>query len=135
MMDNTGMTDELKKNKQLRTWLLIVIVVAVVLRVLLFAVYPPVSYSDTASYRRSANAVLGGFEKYDGTRTPGYPVFMALVGSDRAVYAVQLVLGLGITLAWFMIAWQATKSPVFAGIAALAHTLNPGQLLDRKSVV
>ncbi len=128
MMDNTGMTDELKKNKQLRTWLLIVIVVAVVLRVLLFAVYPPVSYSDTASYRRSANAVLGGFEKYDGTRTPGYPVFMALVGPDRAVYAVQLALGLGITLAWFLIAWQATKSPVLAGIAALAHTLNPGQL-------
>ncbi|MBG0770333.1 MAG: glycosyltransferase family 39 protein, partial [Anaerolineaceae bacterium] len=122
------MADELKKNRQLRTWLLIVIVVAVALRVLLFAVYPPVSYSDTASYRRSANAVLGGFEKYDGTRTPGYPVFMALVGPDRAVYAVQLVLGLGITLAWFLIAWQATKSPVFAGIAALAHTLNPGQL-------
>jgi len=128
MMENMGMTDELKKNTQLRTWLLIVLVVAVALRVLLFVVYPPVSYSDTDSYRRSANAVLGGFEKYDGTRTPGYPVFMALVGPDRAVYAVQLVLGLGITLAWFLIAWQATKSPVFAGIAALAHTLNPGQL-------
>lgn len=128
MMENMGMTDELKKNRQMRTWLLIVLVVAVALRVLLFAVYPPVSYSDTDSYRRSANAVLGGFEKYDGTRTPGYPVFMALVGPDRAVYAVQLVLGLGITLAWFLIAWQATKSPVFAGIAALAHTLNPGQL-------
>lgn len=122
------MVEERKKSKQLHTWLLIVMVVAVILRVLLFAVYPPVSYSDTDSYRRSANAVLGGFEKYDGTRTPGYPIFMALVGSDRTVYAVQLVLGLGITLAWFLIAWQATRSPGFAGIAALAHTLNPGQL-------
>ena len=122
------MVDEQKKRRQLRRWLWIVLVVAVALRVLLFAVYPPVSYSDTASYRRSANAILGGFENYDGTRTPGYPAFMALVGSDRTVYAVQLLLGLAITLAWFLIAWQATQSPVFAGIVGLAHTLNPGQL-------
>lgn len=122
------MVDEQKKKRQLRHWLWLVIGVAVVLRVVLFAVYPSVSYSDTASYRRSANAVLGGFENYDGTRTPGYPAFMAVVGPDRAVYAVQLALGLGITLAWFLIAWQASHSPALAGIAGLAHTLNPGQL-------
>jgi len=127
-MDKDLMVDEHKKLRQLRHWLWLVIVVAVALRVLLFAAYPPVSYSDSASYRRSANAVLGGFENYDGTRTPGYPAFMALFGSDRAVYAVQLVLGLGVTLAWFLIAWQASHSPVLAGITGLAHTLNPGQL-------
>ena len=127
-MENKNLTEDKNKARQLRTWLLIVLVVAVALRVLLFAVYPPVSYSDTASYRRSANAILGGLAHYDGTRTPGYPAFMALVGSDRTVYAVQLILGLGITLGWFLIAWQATKSPVFAGIVGLAHTLNPGQL-------
>jgi len=70
---------------------------------------------------------LGGFEIYDGTRTPGYPVFMALLGPDRAVYAAQLVLGLLITLAWFVIGWKASGKPWFGGLAALAHTLNPGQ--------
>lgn len=120
--------EEVRGSKQLRFWLILVLLIAIGLRVLLFAAYPPVSYNDTASYRRSADAVLGGFKIYDGTRTPGYPVFMALVGPDRAVYAVQLLLGLGITLTWFLIGWQSSHSPVFAGLAALAYTLNPGQI-------
>lgn len=116
-----------KKNTKLVIWFLIVVVVAVALRVVLFVNYPAQSFSDTASYRRSANAILGGFKAYDGTRTPGYPAFMAVVGPDRGVYAVQLFLGLGITLAWFWIGWKASGKPFFAGLAGLAHTLNPGQ--------
>ena len=117
-----------KKKTKLIIWLVIVLAVAVTLRVILFINYPAVSFSDTDSYRRSANAILEGFKAYDGTRTPGYPAFMALVGPDRAVYAVQLILGLGITLAWFWIGWKASGQPFFAGLAGLAHTLNPGQL-------
>ncbi len=114
--------------KAFKRWLGIVLVVAILLRVALFIAYPAVSYSDTASYRRSAEAVLGGFKVYDGTRTPGYPVFMALVGPDRAVYAVQLFLGLSVTLIWFLIGWKASGKPFVGGLAALGHTLNPGQL-------
>lgn len=124
-----------KKNNKWITWLVVVLVLALALRVILFVFYPPVSFSDTNSYRRSANAILGGFKAYDGTRTPGYPAFMALIGNDRAVYAAQLFLGLGMTLAWFWIGWQAGDWPnarpvgraFFGGLAALAHTLNPGQ--------
>jgi len=115
------------KNKNLRTWLAVVLMVAILFRVVLFLIYPPVSYSDTFSYRRSANAVLVGFNHYDGTRTPGYPAFMALLGPDRAVYAAQLVLGLCITLVWFWIGWKASGRPFIGGLAALGHTLNPGQ--------
>ncbi len=117
-----------KKNTQLILWFVIVVAVAVALRVILFIDYHAVSYSDTDSYRRSANAILEGFQAYDGTRTPGYPAFMALIGPDRAVYAAQLFLGLGITLAWFWIGWKASGQPFFAGLTGLAHTLNPGQL-------
>ena len=116
-----------KTNTKLMIWLILVVVVAVGLRVVLGIQYPAVSYSDTASYRRSADAILGGFKAYDGTRTPGYPAFMALLGPDRAVYAAQLLLGLGITLAWFWIGWKTSGKPFFAGLLALAHTLNPGQ--------
>ena len=87
--------------KKLKLWLTVVVVVAVLLRVVLFVTYPEVSYSDTASYRRSANAILDEMGNYDGTRTPGYPAFMAVLGPDRAVYAAQLILGFCITLAWF----------------------------------
>jgi len=117
---------EIRKN-DLRFWLGVVLVTAVLLRLLLFIAYPPVSYSDTASYRRSANAILDGFQSYDGTRTPGYPAFLALIGSDRAVYAAQLVLGLGVTMAWFVMGWKASGRPFLGAAAALAHTLNPGQ--------
>ena len=119
------MVDQSKRN--LNIWLGIVLIVAISMRVVLFITYPPVSYSDTASYRRSADAILGGFEAYDGTRTPGYPAWMALIGPDRAVYASQLVLGLGITMAWFYIGYKSSGKPFFGGLAALAHTLNPGQ--------
>jgi 4-amino-4-deoxy-L-arabinose transferase-like glycosyltransferase len=114
--------------KKLFIWLGIVLIVAVPLRVVLFFTYPPVSYSDTASYRRSADAILDGFESYDGTRTPGYPAWMALIGPDRMVYASQLLLGLAISLGWFWIGWKASGKVFLGGLAALAHTLNPGQL-------
>lgn len=117
-----------KTKQKLIIWLGIVLIVAIPLRVVLFLTYPPVSYSDTASYRRSADAILGGFESYDGTRTPGYPAWIALIGTDRAVYASQLQLGLAISLAWFWIGWKASGKPLMGGLAALAHTLNPGQL-------
>lgn len=42
--------------KRLLIWLAIVLIVAIVLRAWLFINYPPVSYSDTYSYRRSAVA-------------------------------------------------------------------------------
>jgi 4-amino-4-deoxy-L-arabinose transferase-like glycosyltransferase len=115
------------RHKQIRLWLGIILVVSVLMRILLFIAYPEISYSDTASYRRSADAILGGLKAYDGTRTPGYPAFMALLGPDRAVYAAQLVLGLGITLAWFVVGWKASGRFWMGTAAALAHTLNPGQ--------
>jgi 4-amino-4-deoxy-L-arabinose transferase-like glycosyltransferase len=127
------MIDETKRN--LTLWLGIVLIVAISTRVLLFLAYPPVSYSDTASYRRSAEAVLGGFEDYDGTRTPGYPTWMALVGSDRTLYASQLALGLGITLSWFYIGYKSSGKPFLGGLAALAHTLNPGQLFFEANLI
>jgi len=119
----------INNQQNFKLWLTVTLAVAVLLRLVLFIAYPPVAYSDSASYRRSANAILDGFQAYDGTRTPGYPAFMALLGPDRAVYAAQLVLGLIITLAWFYIGWKASGQPIIGALAALSHSLNPGQLL------
>lgn len=65
---------------------------------------------------------------YDGTRPPGYPMWMAWFGADAQVYLSQLIMGLAITLLFFFIGWQAARSPAFGAAAALAHTLNLGQL-------
>ncbi len=111
-----------------RTWLMGVSVIALVERILLYLVYRPVSYHDTASYFRSAQAILNGWGGYDGTRTPGYPLFMALFGTDERIYAAQLFLGFVTTLLLFHITWKISGRSWLAGLVALAHTLNPQQV-------
>ena len=91
-------------------------------RLLLLQVYGPVAYSDTPSYRRLAEAVLNGFQRYDGTRTPGYPIFLALVGGDQQVYIVQLMLGFLTTLLLFWIGWRLTQNAWVAGAMGLANS-------------
>ncbi|MDT8381290.1 MAG: hypothetical protein RQ728_03415 [Brevefilum sp.] len=115
-------------NKKLGIWLGLVLILSLVLRVMLFAIYSPVSFSDTGGYQRSAQAVLNGFANYDGTRTPVYPILIALTGSENLLYLSQLFLGLGMTHAWFIIGWKASKKPFIGALIALAHTLNPGQI-------
>jgi 4-amino-4-deoxy-L-arabinose transferase-like glycosyltransferase len=112
-----------------RTWFWTVLAVAAIQRLLLWFFYPAVSLNDTGSYRRSAEAILGGWKQYDGTRTPGYPAFMALAGPDERVYAAQLLLGLAITLLFFYIGWKITGRGWFGALAALMHTLNAQQFL------
>lgn len=109
--------------------LIAVILVAFGIRALLWFTYRPVVYSDTHSYRRLANAILTPYWKgYDGTRTPGYPILLALLGSDAHVYLTQLAMGLAITLLLYYIGWQVSGKVWIGGALALAHCLNLGQL-------
>ena len=100
-------------------------------RLVLWAIYAPVAYGDTGSYLRSAGVLSQGtLAGYDGTRVPGYPAFIALVGLDpQRVYAAQLLLGWLITLLLYLWAWQATRRPVMGAIVAFGYTLIPGQFL------
>jgi hypothetical protein len=124
-----------KGTANLWKWLAGVLVICVLERLLLFQFYPPVSLNDTGSYRRLAETVLNGWINYDGTRTPGYPVFLALVGSDRAVVAVQMVLGTLVTLIIFYLGYRASHQVLFAGLAAFGHTLNLNQILFEANLI
>lgn len=132
MQRKSGISVNLKSPK---FWGLAVFLVALVMRLLVILFYQPVSYSDTPSYRRLAQAVLAGFARYDGTRTPGYPVFMALGGSDRSVWIIQLLLGLVTTMLLYHIGWKLTGNRWFGGIIGLAHTLNLGQLFFESNLL
>ncbi len=112
----------------LLAWLGGTLVVAMLVRLALWLTYSPVPYSDTPSYRRLAESVLAGFALYDGTRTPGYPAFLALFGGDEQVWAVQMGLGVLVTLLLFYLGRQLSGRSWFGGLLALAHTLNLGQL-------
>ncbi len=116
-------------------WLILVGVVAILMRLLIILLYQPVGYGDTPSYWRLAESVLRGFSGYDGTRTPGYPVFLALVGSDQRVWLAQLLLGFITTLLIFFIGWKLTDKAWFGGVLALLHTLNLGQLFFESNLL
>ncbi|MCJ7694563.1 MAG: hypothetical protein MUO40_03975 [Anaerolineaceae bacterium] len=114
---------------------LIVLLISVLIRIFLFSSYLPVSYNDTPSYWRSAEAVLHGFENYDGTRTPGYPAFLAIAGSEKVVYAIQLGLGVLVSLTFFFLGWKLTQNPVFGTLIGLSHTLNAGQVFFEANIL
>jgi hypothetical protein len=107
---------------------LLVLVVAVLQRLGLVLFYAPVSYSDTHSYWRMAQAIVDGWERYDGTRTPGYAMLLAASGSEAGVWLAQMGMGLLITFLLFWMAWLLGGRGWIAGLAGLAHTLNPGQI-------
>jgi hypothetical protein len=106
-----------------------VLAVSLAVRLGLWLLYQPVAYSDTASYRRLAQAVLRGFERYDGTRTPGYPLILALFGPDERVWLAQMGMGVLVSLLLFYMGWQISGRAWFGGLAGLAHSLNLQQLL------
>ncbi|HEY3312371.1 MAG TPA: hypothetical protein VGK00_12090 [Anaerolineales bacterium] len=118
------------RNKDLRAWLAIVTVVAVLARAGLWLTYPLASGNDTATYQHLALSLRNnaGFDRYNGTRTPGYPLFLMLAGTEQQAYFIQLGLGFLTTLLVFYIAWRLSRRACFAGLLALAHTLNLGQL-------
>lgn len=117
-----------RKVNHWKFWMLLVLVAGLTQRLALYLCYPPGVYSDTGGYWRLAQAVLRGWYDYDGTRPPAYPMLMALLGSDAAVYLTQLVLGLLASLLFFWIGWQLLGSPAWGAAAGLAHSLNLGQL-------
>lgn len=116
-------------------WLIITAGVAFFVRLLIILAYNPVAFSDTHSYRRLADTVLHGFANYDGTRTPGYPVFLALTGTDQRAWIAQLLLGFIATLLLFFIGWKLTDKPWFGGLVALIHTLNFGQVFFESNLL
>lgn len=121
-------------NLKMYTWLAVVAGIASLERVLMYLLYRPVSYNDTVTYRRLAEAVLNNWN-LDGTRMPGYPVFLALIGADEHVYAAQLLLGLATTLLLFYVGCRVSGKSWFGALAALAHTLNLQQLFTEADLL
>ena len=114
-----------------RGWALLLVAVGAVERVLLWLVYSPVAYGDTATYQRLAGALGGGgLRAYDGTRVPGYPVLvMAFGGDPDAIRAAQMLLGLAASLLLFWLGWRATGSAGFGFVLGMLYNLLAGQVL------
>ncbi|MEI6291827.1 MAG: hypothetical protein WCP19_15510 [Chloroflexota bacterium] len=118
-----------KQNKSVWIWLAVILLLSVSVRAGIWSVYPFAHGNDTPTYQHLANSLRNNlsFERYNGTRTPGYPIFINLTGNENSLYLVQLGLGVLTTLLVFYISLQVSKNTRFSGIMALIHTLNLGQ--------
>lgn len=118
------------KTKNILLWLGVILAAGLLERAALWIAYPVAAGNDTQTYLHLSSSIRNNpdFSLYNGTRTPGYPLFLMWAGSNSAAYLIQLFLGLLTTLLVFYIALKLSKRPWFAGLLALAHTLNLGQL-------
>jgi hypothetical protein len=110
----------------------LVLLVAVALRCALWFAYQPVSYSDTPSYQRTALAVKDHWS-VDGTRTPGYPVFLLLFrpeadGWQQRAWLGQMALGVIVTGLMYLLGWLTTGKNWAGVVMGLAYTLNLQQV-------
>jgi hypothetical protein len=136
-----------KDTDKLNTWISdhwpmgIVVGIAIIIRLALYFLYAPVSFNDSRTYRRLAEQILQGWSNYDGSRTPGYPVFLAIFTTDQAAWIVQMGVGIMITVLLYYLGWQIgadlgkKQRQWLAALAALAHTLNLGQLFFEASLL
>jgi hypothetical protein len=116
-----------------------VLLVALVVRVCLWFAYRPVSYSDTNSYHRTALAIQDGWN-VDGTRTPGYPIFLLLFrpeadGWQQRAWLGQMALGVVLTGLMFALGWLTTGKNWAAVLMGLAYTLNLQQVFFESNLI
>ena len=113
-----------------RYWLAALLVVGALLRIALLAGYDPVAQPDTGTYVSAARDLeTGDWSRSEGRRTPGYPLFIALLGeSPQTIVLAQVLLGLGTSALLFMIGMRMTGRPGLAFAVGLTYDLNLQQL-------
>lgn len=113
------------------TWVGSLLAIGAAERAVLLATYGPVTYGDSSSYLRLADVIArAGLKGYDGTRVPGYPAFLALMGqSPQAIWLGQMGLGLATTVLIFFITFRITRSAGWAFAAGLLYDLVASQVL------
>lgn len=108
-----------------------VIVLALVARIVLVAVYPPQTWPETFRYLTIAERfVSGNFDGYLGKNVPLYSfLFIACGFNFQLVFIIQLAMGVAISVFVYFIFLRLTRSEWLGFFAALAYALNPGQML------
>ena len=110
--------------------LVLLLLAGVLLRLGLWFVYGPVAYPDTGTYMRPAQNILErDFSTYDGRRTPGYPLVLAIASlSPEGTWALQMLMGVAISVLLFYVAFVLTRRPWLAAFAGMTYNLNVSQL-------
>jgi hypothetical protein len=117
-------------------WLLLLIIVGTVIRIGLWVAYEPTPSPDTGSYVRAAEDLLAGNITREGRRTPGYPLVVALAGAaPKNIVAIQMIIGVVISVLLFYIALLMTSRPGFAFAVGMTYHVNLQQLFFESTLL
>jgi hypothetical protein len=86
---------------------------------------------DTTGFILTAQAIINfDFSRYDGRRTPVYPLLLLLAGMDwQVVRWIQCALGVAVSAMMFRVAWYRTRSVAISFIVGLLSSLALSELL------
>ncbi len=139
MTDNSKDAQPMPCNtdRSARWWFIGLIVLGLLMRAVLWLSYEPIAYSDTGSYLRLGEAVLGiGVRGYDGTRVLGYPVFVAFLGLEPLnIWLGQMILGIAISGLLFWLGWTTTGRVWIGVLLGALYNLIPGQLFFEANIL
>ena len=106
-------------------------------RGILFACYEPVTYADSGTYLRLAQQIINlDFTGYDGQRTPGYPLLLALMAENNfALWLVQSVIALMTAFLVYALLRRVGISTAWALAAAVINLLTLNALFFEPAVM
>lgn len=114
-----------------------VVLLSVLVRVFLWSVYSPVEYSDSGAYLRLGKVLLDvSLSGYDGSRVPGYPLFIALLRLDpKTIWFLQMSLGVVTAGLLFWITWRTTNDPGASLLVGGAQAVFPATALFEANIL
>jgi hypothetical protein len=130
-------------NSSKRT-IVLLIILCILIRVVFVFTYkvltydkPPSIHSDTSDYMRMASNIASfDFSRYDGTRTPVYPLFILLChGRPMTIFIFQMAMGVAISMILFLVFRTLSHSNVLGFGVGMVHSLNLTQLLFEASIL
>jgi len=116
---------KLRLKNLLENKLYLLIIISVIIRLAVVALYAPIGYADTGWYEKLAKEIVSwDFSNYDGARTPIYPL-MLILGFFRwkIIWLIQLSFGAANVLLVYLITYKATRNDKFSFWAGVIYNL------------
>ena len=132
MSDNN--TDDRASKTRALLWLA---VLCLLLRVAFWFIYAPIVFPDSPGYESLALQLRTlSFEGYNGARSPGYPLLLLVAGGNhRVVWLIQSLMGIGLSLMLFELAFSRTKSIRASFLIGLSYALAMNLLFFEASLL
>jgi len=114
------------------------IALSIIIRVAFFLISQPISFGmDSDLYRNLANQIAKmDWHNLTGEKPPLYPSLLLLCGlNNYAVWVVQSILGILISVMLYLITFQQSKSNLLSFIVGLLHSVNIDQLYFESAIM